>query len=119
MIFWSTWCKPCTEDLPQIRALRDKYSANGFEILGINLDTTLEPVDGYMSENKVVWPQAYEPGGLESKPALQFGIISLPTMFLVGPDGKVISRSTSVDDLKAKLPELFKVKEAEKSKSKK
>ncbi len=110
VIFWSTWCKPCTEDLPQIRALYDKYHAKGFEILGVNLDSTLEPVDGYLSENKVVWPQVYEPGGLESGPAMRFGIISLPTMFLVGSDGKVVSRSTSVDDLKTKLPELLKAK---------
>ncbi len=107
VIFWSTWCRPCTEDLPQIRALLDKHRADGFEILGINLDTGPEPVAAYMKEQKMTWPQIHEPGGLESRPAVHYGIITLPTMFLVGKDGKVISRAASVEDLKERLPELL------------
>jgi len=110
VLFWSTWCKPCTEDLPQIREFYKQYRNQGFEILGINLDTTSEPVAAYMKEHNIVWPQAHEPGGLESSPALSYGIISLPTMFLVGKDGKVVSRSVSVEDLKKKLPGLLSAK---------
>ena len=33
VLFWSTWCKPCTEDLPQIRALYEQYADRGFESL--------------------------------------------------------------------------------------
>ena len=110
VIFWSTWCRPCTEDLPQIRALLEKYRGDGFEILGINVDANLEPVAAYMKEHRVTWPQIHEPGGLESSPAVQFGIITLPTMFLVGKDGTVISRATSVEDMKEKLPSLFNKK---------
>ena len=47
---------------------------------------------------------------MESEPSKHFGIISLPTMFLVGPDGKVVRRSVSVDELKTLVPELIKKK---------
>jgi hypothetical protein len=43
-----------------------------------------------------------------NKARLAFGIISLPTMFLVDKTGTVVSRSTSVQELKEELPKLLK-----------
>lgn len=108
VLFWSTWCKPCTEDLPSIRELYRLHHEAGFEILGVNLDTTADPVAGFLKEHGVGWPQIHEPGGLESRPAKEFGIISLPTMFLVDKSGTVVGRNISVDDLKKQVPELLK-----------
>lgn len=108
VVFWSTWCQPCTEDLPQLKAVYEKYRAQGFEIVGVNLDNTTAPIAGYLSEHRVPWNHIYEAGGLESRLAKQFGIISLPTMFLVNKTGQVVSRNSSVDDLKEALPALLK-----------
>ena len=111
VVFWSTWAKPFTEDLPQLQALRKQYVTSGFSILGVNLDMTSEPISAYRKTHGITWYDIHQPGGLvESEPAKQFGIILLPTMFLVGPDGKVISRATSVADLKKQLPDLLKKK---------
>jgi thiol-disulfide isomerase/thioredoxin len=108
VLFWSTACKPCEEDLPLIRALYQQYGKDGFEILGVNLDPTSEGVASYMAKHQMTWPQIHEPGGQESAPAREFGIVSLPTMILVGSDGKVVSRAVSVTQLKESLPELLK-----------
>jgi thiol-disulfide isomerase/thioredoxin len=108
VVFWSTWCKPCTEDLPQILELYKQYRSSGFEIVGINLDVTTDPIAGYLKEHKVTWQQVYEPGGLDSRPAREFGIISLPTMFVIDKTGKTIASNIAVDELKKQLPELLK-----------
>ncbi|MBA3315494.1 MAG: TlpA family protein disulfide reductase [Planctomycetota bacterium] len=111
VLFWSTACKPCEEDLPLIRALYQQYGKSGFEILGVNLDPTAEGVASYMAKHQMTWPQIHEAGGQDSKPARDFGIVSLPTMILVGSDGKVVSRAVSVAQLKESLPELLKPKQ--------
>ncbi|WP_437202324.1 redoxin domain-containing protein [Planctomicrobium sp. SH664] len=108
VIFWATWCKPCTEDLPQIQQLYQTYQKEGFEIVGVNLDSPGAPIQQYLQNYRVVWPQIHEQGGLESRPAIEFGVISLPTMFLVDKSGRVVNSSASVDDLKKALPELLK-----------
>lgn len=108
VLFWSTWCKPCTEDLPQIRELYKQYRSRGFEIVGINLDVTTDPITAYLKQHKVTWQQIYEPGGLDSRPAREFGIISLPTMFVIDKTGKTVARNISVDELKKQLPDLLK-----------
>ena len=108
VIFWATWCKPCTEDLPQIQELYKTYQRKGFEVVGVNLDSPGADIDGYIKNYGVVWPNIHEEGGLESRPALEYGIISLPTMFLVDKTGKVVSNGSSVEDLKKLVPELLK-----------
>lgn len=108
VIFWATWCKPCTEDLPQIQELYKTYQRKGFEVVGVNLDSPGADIDGYIKNYRVTWPHIHEEGGLESRPALEYGIISLPTMFLVDKTGKVVSNGSSVEDLKKLVPELLK-----------
>ncbi|WP_298861452.1 thioredoxin-like domain-containing protein [uncultured Gimesia sp.] len=108
VIFWSSWCKPCTEDLPQIQEIYSKYHSQGFDVLGINLDATAKLAEDYIKQHKIAWAHIHEEGGLESAPARDFGVISLPTMFLVDKSGKVVNRSTTVSDLKKALPDLLK-----------
>lgn len=36
--FWATWCKPCTEEMPMLARLQQRYSARGVQIVGIALD---------------------------------------------------------------------------------
>jgi len=110
VVYWATWCTPCTQDIPVLRALYEQYRDRGFEILGVNLDTTAQPVGPYLKEHKVTWPQIHEPGGLESGPATSMGVIVPPVMFLVNPQGVVVSPVLSVDELKTILPDLLKKK---------
>ena len=110
VVFWATWCKPCSEDLPKLRAMYQQYRAQGFEVIGVNLDNTPNGVKAYMQQNGMTWPQIHEAGGLESPPSLAFGVISLPTMFLVDKKGNVHSRPSSIDDVKSALPEALELK---------
>lgn len=108
--YWGTWCGPCTDDMPFLVALHDTYNKRGFEIVGINMDPkgSESKIADYKKKYKMNWKSLSEPGQLEGPLARDFGIISAPTMFLIGKDGNVISRSTSTTDLKKVLPQLLK-----------
>ncbi|WP_166823715.1 redoxin domain-containing protein [Thalassoroseus pseudoceratinae] len=107
VIFWSTWAKLAEEDLPQIQSLYQQYHQRGFEVIGVNLDATAAPVAPFVKANNMQWPQIFEAGGLESRLAKDYGIISLPTMFLVDKQGEVVSRNIGVDQLKNEVPKLL------------
>lgn len=91
--FWATWATPAKRDLPDLAKLHAKYKAKGFEIIAVNLDNEKADLDAFLQANPLPWPELFEIGGMESRLATEFGVISLPTMLLVDPDGKVINRS--------------------------
>ena len=104
VVYWATWCKPCTEELPALQALYAQYRGRGFEILGVNLDLERTPVPAYISAHRITWATLHEPGGLDSRLARQLGILSLPTMVLIDRQGRVISAEMTLADLKTELP---------------
>lgn len=108
VLFWATWCRPCTEELPQILELYKQHKGDGFEVVGVNVDTAGAPIQAYLQQHKIPWPSIREDGGLQSSIALQYGVITLPTTFLVDKSGKVVNAAASVDDLKKQVPELLK-----------
>jgi thiol-disulfide isomerase/thioredoxin len=91
--FWATMAGPAKRDLPELVKLHAKYKSKGFEVISVNLDNDRADLDAFLQTTPLPWPQIFEPGGLDSRPAVEFGIISLPTMILVDPDGKVSNRN--------------------------
>ena len=109
VVFWATWFKPSVDETPQLVELYNQHKPQGFEIIGLNLDPEGTPVGDFLRDRRASWPQILDPGGMENgKAAKEFGIIAPGTMFLVGKDGKVISNSASMEDLKKLLPDLLK-----------
>jgi thiol-disulfide isomerase/thioredoxin len=93
IVFGASWASPVKQDLPELKKVYEKYRGRGLQIVGINLDNERSDLDAFLKEQKLAWPQIFEPGGMESRLAVEYGIISLPTMFLVDAEGKVVHRN--------------------------
>jgi thiol-disulfide isomerase/thioredoxin len=91
--FWATWAAPAKDDLPQLLKTYQSNHQSGLEVIGVNLDNDKATLDAFLKETPLPWSQIFEPGGMDSRLANEFGIISLPTMFLVDAQGKVINRN--------------------------
>jgi thiol-disulfide isomerase/thioredoxin len=109
VVFWASWFQPSLEEIPVLAELYKTYQKDGFEIIGVNLDNESQPALDAVRDNKIAWRQIQDEGGMDSgQIAIDYGIIAPGTMFLVGRDGKVISNSASIDDLKKLVPDLVK-----------
>lgn len=104
--FWSTDCEPCKVDLAQIRELNAKFGQR-IACIGVAVDGDRAKLAAFLAEKPLPWPQLHEEGGLDSRLAEEFGILALPTMMLVGPDGMVADRNVSITDLEKKLAALL------------
>ena len=105
VMFWDTVNEVCKEDLTPLKGLYESYHSEGFEILGVNLDPVKTAVGPYLTQNAVKWPQIHEPGGQEKGLGIEFGIMVVPTMFIVDREGKVLNRNATIADLKTTLAE--------------
>ena len=106
--FWATWCKPCREELPRLKQVYSKYHDKGLEVVGISCDNDGGDLRKFLSQNPdMPWPQLFDP----SKPgwhplAVQYGINSIPRMFLI--DRKGILRSVDArETYETLIPQLL------------
>ena len=105
--YWATWCGPAKADMPTLKELWNKYGRS-FTIIGVNLDNNVKDLNAYLAENPLPWQQIYEEGGLDSRPANVFGILTVPTMILVDQQGTVVNRSVSIADVESEVKKLVK-----------
>jgi peroxiredoxin len=59
--FWATWCAPCQVEMPWFIALKEKYAAQGFTVLGIDKDypEDLPKVPGFAKKMNLNYPVLY------------------------------------------------------------
>jgi hypothetical protein len=108
--YWASWNDLAQKDFSKIN-LALKGFAGKAELVGVNLDATAADAQAFLKANPVPGTHLHMPGGLESPLAVQYGINSLPAMFLVGPDGKVITRSVQASSVDDELNKVFKTDE--------
>jgi tetratricopeptide (TPR) repeat protein len=102
--YWASYSKTLDEDFAKLKQLSDKLSSKGFAIVTVDLDD--EPAQGSAALQRAAFPAihlAADGNGLNGPLATQYGIMGVPSLFLVGRDGKVISRNLNISGLEEAL----------------
>lgn len=93
--FWATDCGPCRIEIPGFVELQERYRDQGFVIVGISLDSGLEPVRDFYKEFKMNYTVGLDSEDLDQRFG---GIIGIPTTFLVGRDGRIYAKHVGTTD---------------------
>ncbi len=88
--FWATWCPPCLEEIPVFLSVRKKYSAAGFEVLGISIDSVSRVLQ-YRKTMQINYPLLDgEKSGMALMRSLGNNIGGLPYSVLFDRSGKAV-----------------------------
>lgn len=83
---WATWCHPCRDEIPELRAIYDKYRSRGLELVGVSVDVegADDNVREFMKEFEMHYPVWLDPG---ERISTQFLVIGVPATFLIDRTG--------------------------------
>ncbi len=96
--FWGTWCAPCRGEIPILIDLQDKYSGQGFTLLGVATNDQVDVVTPFVRNTKFAvngqsvtmnYPIVMGNDDIDTKFG---GLIGMPTSFLISRDGKIVKR---------------------------
>jgi thiol-disulfide isomerase/thioredoxin len=104
--FFTTWCGPCKEELPELGTYYQRHRAEGLVLLGIDGNEKRDLVEKFAGEERVPFPV-----GIDEGEAVQgkFGVESYPTTIFIGADGKVsLYESGAIDNADVTFGTLFR-----------
>lgn len=103
--FWASWCGPCRREIPHLSAVYEKYRNKGLVVLGINVWERNEgDFEKAVEQLKIPYPQLVTQG--QEATAL-YGILGIPQIMLIGPDGKVVARDLHGEAIEAAIAPLY------------
>lgn len=88
--FWATWCAPCKRAMPVYAELVDTFGEHGLQLLPVSLDNerAQSKIGPWFEERGFEFPSLLDP---DREVAQQFNVLSLPTMFLLDSDGRLVT----------------------------
>ncbi len=104
--FWATWCGPCVQEIPNVKKTYAKLHKQGFEIVGISLDSSEQKLNDFVNKHSMEWPQYFDGKGWSNTLAKEYGVSSIPAMWLVDKKGNLVDMNAR-QNLTAKIQKLL------------
>ena len=94
--FWATWCGPCKIEMPSLEALYERFKDKNFVLLAISNDMFgANIVKPFVKAHKINFTVLLDQ---RLKVSNAFGVVSLPTTFMIDPQGKIIGALFGAED---------------------
>ncbi|MFC7060330.1 TlpA family protein disulfide reductase [Halobacillus seohaensis] len=86
--FWATWCPPCKVEMPEMEKFHQEYG-DEVEVIAVNAtgtESNRSDVASFIEEEKYTFPIVLDE---ELKVNNDYQVISIPTTYFIGSDGKI------------------------------
>jgi cytochrome c biogenesis protein CcmG, thiol:disulfide interchange protein DsbE len=93
--FWASWCAPCRASFPFLNKLQADQAADGLRIVGLTLEEDDDAITGFLDGVPAHFIIARDPS---EKAGEAFGVVAMPTTFLIDREGRVAARFEGGDE---------------------
>lgn len=106
--FWASWCGPCRRESPNVRNVYAKYHDKGFEVFSVSLDRDGASWKRAIQDDKLVWPNhVSDLKQWQSEAAAIYGVRSIPAMFLLDREGRIVAKDLRGEALERAVKQLI------------
>jgi thiol-disulfide isomerase/thioredoxin len=104
--FWYTTCPPCMQSVPVLQKLHERFASQGVHVIGINcFDKDKVDPAGFIRRRGGEYQVLLHGDSV----ATQYRVTHFPTLYIVGPDGRVLHAEAGYsDDMEERLAELIR-----------
>lgn len=106
--FWASWCTPCMNEVPNLKAAYKKFKSKGFEIVSVSVDDDTEDWIKAVKDNGMNWVQLWNGADMQNSAAVKYSVTAIPCTFLIDSEGTIIGRNLRDKELEEALEDYFK-----------
>ncbi len=106
--FWASWCPPCRRENPNVVKAFNEYKDKNFTVVGISLDKDKSKWLKAIADDNLTWTHLSDLKYWDSEIPALYGVRGIPANVLLGPDGVIIAKNITGEDLHKKLKEVIK-----------
>lgn len=106
--FWASWCPPCRRENPNVVKAFNEYKDKDFTIIGISLDKDKSKWMKAIADDNLTWTHLSDLKYWDSEIPALYGVRGIPANVLLGPDGVILAKNITGEDLHKTLQEVIK-----------
>jgi peroxiredoxin/protocatechuate 3,4-dioxygenase beta subunit len=100
--FWAVWCGPCVAETPHLKETYNAFKDEPrFRMIGLSLDPVSKTPREYARKNDLGWTMGFLGDWSKADLPSKYGVEGIPSIFLIGPDGKIVAANLRGDAIKA------------------
>ena len=107
MTFSASWCVPCKYEYPFLEKAYEKYSDKGLKMIIMNVDDSREKWAGDVKKYKFPFPMLSDLEAFTGELTKNYGAMSIPKVFLIDPNGVIVSGTIRQQKILDKLEEVY------------
>ena len=92
LIFWTTWCPYCREELKTLNQEYAGLSKSSIEVLAIDIGEPKYKVENYAKSHNIEFEVLLD---LDSAVARDYDLMGVPTYFVINKSGEVVATGNS------------------------
>jgi peroxiredoxin len=92
--FWASWCGPCRDENPTVRAAYQRYhdQGAGFTVLSVSVDEQPVAWQRAVSQDALPWTQVVDRQGVRGPTGHLYQLVGIPATFLLDPQGRLVAK---------------------------
>lgn len=107
LVFWASWCPDCRAEVPMLKEMYSKADPDKVVFVSVSFDRTLDAVKDFVAEQELPGVQLYDPSGKKDSPvSAAFHVKWIPSLYLIGPDGRIALSTVMAQKVDAAIQNL-------------